>query len=59
MMAAAALIFGPAFSQDVQNLPVPLEIQKAYASGTRSTDGKPGAKYWQNHSCKTHSKACN
>lgn len=50
MMAAAALIFGPAFSQDVQNLPVPLEIQKAYAAGTRSTDGKPGAKYWQNHS---------
>jgi hypothetical protein len=27
---------------------VPREIKKAYENGTRSYDGKPGAKYWQN-----------
>jgi peptidase M1-like protein len=26
----------------------PLEFQKAYKNGTRSMDGKPGEKYWQN-----------
>ncbi len=28
---------------------MPPEIQKAYDNGTRSPDGKPGKKYWQNH----------
>ncbi|PMD95023.1 peptidase [Siphonobacter sp. BAB-5405] len=50
LLAAAFLTSFAALSQEVQNLPVPLEIQKAYENGTRSTDGKPGAKYWQNHS---------
>ena len=27
---------------------IPREIQNAYKNGTRSKDGKPGAKYWQN-----------
>ncbi|MCI4671696.1 MAG: M1 family metallopeptidase [Bacteroidia bacterium] len=27
---------------------MPKEIQKAYSNGTRSYDGKPGEKYWQN-----------
>ncbi|MCB9291205.1 MAG: M1 family metallopeptidase [Lewinellaceae bacterium] len=27
---------------------VPREIQQAYENGTRSMDGKPGPKYWQN-----------
>lgn len=27
---------------------VPREIQQAYAKGTRSYDGRPGANYWQN-----------
>ncbi|MCB0548356.1 MAG: M1 family metallopeptidase [Phaeodactylibacter sp.] len=27
---------------------VPREIQRAYENGTRSMDGKPGPKYWQN-----------
>jgi len=27
---------------------MPLNIKKAYDKGTRSYDGKPGAKYWQN-----------
>ncbi|HXD78175.1 MAG TPA: M1 family metallopeptidase [Puia sp.] len=32
-----------------QSLPMPPEIQKAYANDTRSVDGKPGKKYWENH----------
>ena len=32
-----------------QTLPVPREMHFAYTSGTRSADGKPGPKYWQNH----------
>jgi hypothetical protein len=31
-----------------QNLPLPRNIQNAYNNNTRSTDGKPGAHYWQN-----------
>jgi Peptidase family M1 domain len=32
-----------------QTLTMPPEIQKAYTNGTRSLNGKPGKKYWQNH----------
>ena len=32
-----------------QDLFMPRDIQQAYAKGTRSMDGKPGANYWQNH----------
>ena len=32
-----------------QTLTMPAQIQKAYTNGTRSLDGKPGEKYWQNH----------
>lgn len=28
---------------------MPREVQQAYASGTRSPDGRPGPNYWQNH----------
>ncbi len=39
------------FYANAQNdLYVPIEFQKAFEKGTRSTDGKPGTKYWQNHS---------
>jgi hypothetical protein len=31
-----------------QQLFIPKNIQSAYQKGTRSTDGKPGNKYWQN-----------
>lgn len=31
-----------------QALPIPSNIQKLYASGTRTEDGRPGPKYWQN-----------
>ncbi len=34
---------------DAQTLTMPPEIQKAYDNGTRSLDGKPGSRYWQNH----------
>lgn len=34
---------------NAQTLPMPPEIAKAFANGTRSMDGKPGKKYWQNH----------
>ena len=32
-----------------QELYMPRNIKEAYAKGTRSTDGKPGKNYWQNH----------
>lgn len=35
----------PLFSQDLY---MPSNISKAYSKGTRSSDGKPGQKYWQN-----------
>jgi hypothetical protein len=31
-----------------QTLTMPPQIQKAYTNGTRSLDGKPGSRYWQN-----------
>ena len=31
-----------------QSLPVPVNIQSLYNKGTKSQDGKPGDKYWQN-----------
>jgi hypothetical protein len=31
-----------------QQLYVPRNVARAYAAGTRSSDGKPGPKYWQN-----------
>ena len=33
----------------VEPLYMPRAIKQAYANGTRSLDGRPGAKYWQNH----------
>lgn len=32
-----------------QPLYMPRAVKKAYAKGTRSLDGRPGPKYWQNH----------
>ena len=43
------LIFSiPAYTQN--NLFTPVEFIKSYKKQTRSTDGKPGINYWQNHS---------
>lgn len=35
-------------ASQAQNLYMPREIKQAYTKGTRSPDGKPGSKYWQN-----------
>jgi hypothetical protein len=43
----AILFFG--LQAGAQMLTMPPEIQKAYDNGTRSLNGKPGKKYWQNH----------
>ncbi|HVZ56755.1 MAG TPA: M1 family metallopeptidase [Chitinophagaceae bacterium] len=32
-----------------QDLYIPRDVKKAYQAGTRSPDGRPGKKYWQNH----------
>ena len=46
MLSLFSMIGLSAFAQ--QGLPVPAEIQHAYANGTRNVNGKPGVKYWQN-----------
>ncbi|MBS7565184.1 M1 family metallopeptidase [Mucilaginibacter sp. Bleaf8] len=48
---AAALLCVSALSVKAQNpsLYMPRDIQKAFAKGTRSADGRPGKNYWQNH----------
>lgn len=38
------------FAVAQNGLHIPLEFQNAYSKGTRSIDGMPGKKYWQNHS---------
>ena len=44
------LIFMGALCVNAQTtLPIPENITAAYAKGTRSTTGQPGADYWQNH----------
>ena len=37
------------FPQQSNSLYIPKNIRKAYKAETRSLDGKPGPKYWQNH----------
>jgi len=44
----AALLLGSAIA-NAQTLTLPPEVQKAYDNGTRSLNGKPGKKYWENH----------
>ena len=39
-----------AFAQNQSSIYMPVNIQSAYTNGTRSYDGRPGARYWQNHS---------
>ena len=45
LLLAAMLLAG-----ETTSLYMPLNIQKAYQKQTRSRDGKPGVKYWENHS---------
>ena len=44
--ATAVFFISAAFAQ---TLYTPRDIANAYNKGTRSTDGKPGKNYWQNH----------
>jgi hypothetical protein len=37
------------FSLQAQELYMPRDIKQAYKNGTRSMDGNPGKKYWQNY----------
>lgn len=45
--AILILLLLPAFAQE-SDLYLPREFKEAYENGTRSFDGKPGPKYWQN-----------
>jgi hypothetical protein len=47
-LALSALWLG-ASSAHAQSLYVPRGVAAAYAKGTRSRDGRPGPRYWQNH----------
>jgi hypothetical protein len=48
--AVALAIPGVAAAQtSTSQLHVPRVMQQAYAKGTRSPDGRPGPRYWQNH----------
>ncbi len=45
----AAFLFLGFLQAGAQTLTMPPDIQQAYDKGTRSTTGKPGKKYWENH----------
>ncbi len=47
--AAMFLILSASLFAQKSSLYIPRNIVKAYEKGTRSYDGKPGAKYWINH----------
>jgi len=49
LLFAAAPLGAQAVKPAVDPLYMPRAIKAAYAKGTRSADGRPGAKYWQNH----------
>jgi hypothetical protein len=44
----ALFLLAGSFRAAAQALYMPRDIQRAFANGTRSPDGKPGPKYWQN-----------
>ncbi|HEY2824417.1 MAG TPA: hypothetical protein VGI83_02630, partial [Gemmatimonadales bacterium] len=44
-----ALLVPLLVQQDARPLYLPRAIAHAYSQGTRSPDGRPGPKYWQNH----------
>jgi hypothetical protein len=49
LLILVAIIFaGNSFAQNA-NIYIPRDVVKAYDNGTRSYDGKPGPKYWINH----------
>lgn len=47
-LGAALLVVPPLVAQQAPSLPMPRNVARAYAVGTRSPDGRPGPRYWQN-----------
>jgi hypothetical protein len=47
-IALTAFCSGLFLQLQAQSLYMPRDIKQAYTKGTRSPDGKPGSKYWQN-----------
>jgi hypothetical protein len=47
-ICAALVLAASAMQLHAQTLYMPRDVQRAYQNGTRSLDGRPGAKYWQN-----------
>jgi hypothetical protein len=45
----SAILFAGILQAEAQTLTMPPEVQQAYDKGTRSLNGKPGKKYWENH----------
>ena len=45
----AMMLFLFSITSKAQNLYMPRDIQRAYNNGTRSMNGRPGDKYWENH----------
>lgn len=49
-IALLAILFAASLpAQTPQSLYMPRAVKRAFANGTRSLDGRPGPKYWQNH----------
>ncbi|UOQ50983.1 M1 family metallopeptidase [Hymenobacter cellulosivorans] len=48
LLATAGLLLVSLLAAAQPTLPVPLNLQKTYARGTRAQNGQPGPKYWQN-----------
>ena len=48
LILAAALGAQAPVTRPVEPLDIPRAVKQAHTKGTRSPDGRPGAKYWQN-----------
>ena len=44
-----AVLAAGTLSANAQQLYMPRDVKEAFRKGTRSTDGRPGKNYWQNH----------
>lgn len=51
--AATSATAAPSAAAPADALYMPRDVRAAYAAGTRSADGNPGPKYWQNHAVHT------
>jgi peptidase M1-like protein len=48
-VALALLFAAPLTAASAQQLYMPRAVKQAFEKGTRSPDGRPGPRYWQNH----------